>query len=104
MATEVRSEDEAPLGLADIKLAKKYFVNVQHREFWMLTMVLFLKYYILDRIHPNEDRYWKRMLKETPKTLWWWMPLRAIDGVLTRLPLLRYMAWTMIMWGEKARV
>jgi SAM-dependent methyltransferase len=101
IATEVRTEDESPLTLADLRLARKYFPNVQHREFWIATLLLFVKYYALDRVHPNQDRYWKRILRETPQSLRWWTPLRPIDAALTRLPLLRWMAWNMVMWGEK---
>jgi ubiquinone/menaquinone biosynthesis C-methylase UbiE len=102
IATEVRTEDESPLKIADLRLARRYFPNVQHREFWISTLLLFLKYFALDRVHPNQDRYWKRILRETPQSLRWWMPLRAIDTALTRLPLLRWMAWNMVMWGEKS--
>lgn len=101
IATEVRTEDESPLKLADLKLARKYFPGVQHREFWISTLFLFVKYYAVDRVHPNQDRYWKRILRETPQQLRWWMPLRAMDMALTRMPLLRWMAWNMVMWGEK---
>lgn len=101
IATEVRTEDEAPLRVTDLWLARKYFPKVQHREFWIATLLLFAKYYAVNRVHPNHDRYWKRILRETPGSLRWWMPLRAIDAALTRLPLLRWMAWNMVMWGEK---
>jgi SAM-dependent methyltransferase len=101
IATEVRTEDEAPLTVVDLRLARKYFPNVQHREFWISTLLLFVKYYAVNRVHPNQDRYWKRILRETHESLRWWMPLRAIDAALTRLPLMRWMAWNMVMWGEK---
>jgi 2-polyprenyl-3-methyl-5-hydroxy-6-metoxy-1,4-benzoquinol methylase len=101
MATEVRTEDESPLTLRDVKLAKKYFPDLQHREFWISSLTLFLKYYALDRVHPNQDRYWKRILRETPESLRWWLPLRALDGVLTRIPAVRWLAWNMVMFGRK---
>jgi len=101
MATAVRSEDEAPLTFADIVLARRYFSNVRHREFWIAALALFLKYYLLDKVHPNEDRYWKRIYTETSRDLIWWQPLRVLDGVLTRIPLVRRLAWNIVMWGEK---
>ncbi len=101
MATEVRTEDEAPLTFADVKLARNYFTQVGHREFQIATLTLFLKYYLIDRVHPNQDRYWKRILRETDQSLWWWQPLRAMDGILTRTPLVRRLAWNMVMWGTK---
>jgi SAM-dependent methyltransferase len=101
MATGVRTPDEAPLTTADLGLARMYFSDVQHREFWISTLLLFLKYYLKDRVHPNQDRYWKRILRETPETLCWWIPLRSLDRVLTRLPLVRWLAWNTVIWGRK---
>lgn len=101
MATQVRTPDESPLRRADLELARRYFVHVGHREFWMTSLLLFAKYYFKDRIHPNEDRYWKRILREHDATLWWWKPLRAVDAVLTRVPAVRWLAWNMVMWGER---
>lgn len=102
MATEVRTEDEEPLTFADVQLSSQFFANVQHREFWILTLSLFLKYYLIDRVHPNSDRYWKRIYRETTESLGWWIPLEKADRVLARMPLVRRLAWNMVMWGEKS--
>jgi 2-polyprenyl-3-methyl-5-hydroxy-6-metoxy-1,4-benzoquinol methylase len=101
MATETRTEDESPLRWSDLRLARRYFADVRHREFWIASLLLFAKYFLVDRVHPNADRYWKRILRETPRSLRWWLPLRALDAVLTRLPLLRYLSWNTVMWGSK---
>ena len=101
MATEVRTEDERPLTFHDLDLARKYFSNVQHREFWITSLLLFLKYFLVDRLHPNDDRYWKRIYKETPESLHWWMPLRSIDRILSRIPGIRMLAWNIVMYGQK---
>jgi SAM-dependent methyltransferase len=102
MASAVRTPDESPLSTADLDSARKYFRHVGHREFWVSSLLLFVKYFLIDRVHPNEDRYWKRILRETPLSLRWWMPLRTLDKFLTRVPLVRWLAWNMVMWGEKA--
>jgi SAM-dependent methyltransferase len=101
MATKVRTEDESPLTRADIALALRFFPDVQHREFWIASLLLFVKYMVIDRVHPNADRYWKRILKETDDTLGWWKPLRTLDGALTRIPGIRWWAWNTVMWGTK---
>jgi SAM-dependent methyltransferase len=101
MATQVRTPDESPLRRADLALAREYFSCVQHREFWISSLALFAKYYLVDRLHPNDDRYWKRILRERPEGLLWWTPLRAVDSVLTLIPGLRWLAWNMVMWGKK---
>ena len=102
MATAVRTADESPLTFADVALARRFFANVGHRQFQIATLAIFLKYYLIDRVHPNQDRYWKRILRETNRSLWWWQPLRAADVVLTRLPLVNRLAWNMVMWGTRA--
>jgi SAM-dependent methyltransferase len=102
MATQVRTPDEAPLTMADIRLARRYFSRVQHREFWIFTQLLFVKYYLMERIHPNDHRYWKRILRETSASLSWWTPLLSLDRFLTRMPLVRWLGWNVVIWGRKA--
>jgi SAM-dependent methyltransferase len=101
LATKMRTIDESPLGLKDLGLVQTYFEDVGHREFWLTTLLLFIKYYVVDRVHPNDDRYWKRILRETRKTLWWWIPFRTLDSVLTHLPAVRYLSWNTVIWGTK---
>lgn len=67
----------------------------------MASLLLFIKYLVVDRVHPNADRYWKRILKETDHTLRWWKPLRTLDAALTRIPGIRWWAWNTVMWGTK---
>lgn len=102
MASAVRTQDETPLTTADIHLARKYFSQVQHREFWIFTLLLFVKYYLVERIHPNQDRYWKKILRETPPSLSWWRPLLSLDRFLTKVPLVRWLGWNVVIWGRKA--
>jgi len=101
MATEVRTPDESPLTRRDVSLAENYFENVDHREFWIASLALFGKYYFIDRVDPNAVRYWKRILHETPERLQWWKPLARLDELLTRLPAVRWLAWNMVLWGNK---
>src|SRR6185503_5848208 len=101
MATGVRTADEQPLRFADLKRFSRYFVDVRHREFWFLSLSLFLKYFLIDRIHPNAERYWKKIYSESTG-LWWWKPLRNTDAALMRIPLLRRLAWNIVIHAEKA--
>jgi SAM-dependent methyltransferase len=103
IATKVRTPDERPLTQADWRLARRYFEHVGHREFWIATLMLFAKYYVLDRVHPNEDRYWKRILTEKPESLRWWKPLLYLDAVLSRVPGVQLLAWNTVLWGNKSR-
>lgn len=101
MATKVRTEHEKPLGFNIVQEYEEFFEQVEHHEFWLSALLIFVKYYLVDRIHPNQDRYWKRILREGPATLAWLKPLLALDQQLLRVPPLRYMAWTILVSARK---
>lgn len=101
MASEVRSDDEAPLGRNDINMFDDYFESVQTRFFWLTTLLLFLKYFLIDRVHPNKDRYWKRIYRENEHNLRWWKPLRWIDRQLLRIPGLRWLSWNVVVIAKR---
>lgn len=101
MATAVRTDDEEPLRFDILSLFADTFQSVQHRQFWFLSLLIFVKYYLIDRVHPNDDRYWKRILKETSGTIPWIKPLLKLDNWLLKLPLLRRMAWTIVIYARK---
>ena len=104
MARKVRTENEQPLGVGDVRLTEKFFEKVDVRHFWILSQLLFLKYYLIDHIGPNDDRYWKRIYTETSRKLWWWLPLLNIDKMLTRLPGIRWLSWNMVMVARQPRL
>jgi 2-polyprenyl-3-methyl-5-hydroxy-6-metoxy-1,4-benzoquinol methylase len=102
LATGVRSEGERPLTFSQLEIFERVFSDVHHREFWLTALLLFLKYFFVDRVHPNADRYWKRILREDEEALRrWFEPLLRLDRVLLRVPPLHYMAWNMVTWGRK---
>ena len=102
LATNVRTEDEQPLRFSDLKYFRELFSEVQHREFWLTTLLIFFKYFLLDRIDPNSERYWKRILSEDSDRIgWWYKPLQRLDNVLLLLPPLQFMAWNIVIYGRK---
>jgi SAM-dependent methyltransferase len=102
LAHRVRTPTETPLRVSDFSLFKKHFSQASFNFFWLFGLSIFLKYFLVDRLHPSRVRYWKHVLKETPDTLWWWYPLAKIDRVLTKIPILNLLSWTVVMSGKKA--
>lgn len=102
LASKVRTEDEAPLSRADFKLLRRTFPRSRVDFFWLSTQLLFLKYWVFDRLSPSRVRYWKRIYDETDASLWWWKPLRWLDqSILLRLPGIRWLAWNGVFIGRK---
>ncbi|MCR4414554.1 MAG: class I SAM-dependent methyltransferase [Thermoguttaceae bacterium] len=103
MSPDVRTADESPLTFDELTRLRRHFARVEYRVFWIASLLLFVKYYFVDGVHPNRERYWKRVLKESPRRLWWWYPLAAVDGVLTRIPVVRRLARSIVICAQKAR-
>jgi SAM-dependent methyltransferase len=102
MATKVRTTDEHPLTRSNIRLIRKIFPCCEIRMFWLLTLVIFIKFYLIDRVHPNEERYWKRIYKVNEKIDWWFSPLSKIDNLILRLfPFLRWWCWNIVVIAKK---
>jgi ubiquinone/menaquinone biosynthesis C-methylase UbiE len=101
LATQVRTADEQPLGIEDLNLVKQYFSRVEHHHFWLLTLSLFLKYFLMDRVSPNAERYWKKIYHETTESLRWWIPLRDLDDLLLRIPGVRWLSWNVVFIATK---
>jgi 2-polyprenyl-3-methyl-5-hydroxy-6-metoxy-1,4-benzoquinol methylase len=101
IATKVRTEDEAPLGVEDLRLLQRYFGAVESKHFWFLAQAIFIKYFLVDRISPNSARYWKLIYREDERSLWWWRPLEKVDRVLLGFPLIRWLSWNVVFVAAK---
>ena len=98
MATLVRTEDEHPIKRCDVALARSLFPHIRIRFFWLSALIVFLKFYLIDRVHPNADRYWKRILTEEAQLRPIVRPLMALDAILFALiPPLRWWGWNIAM-------
>lgn len=102
MASDVRTEDEHPLRRSDFRLFAYRFSEVKTRFFWLTTLLVFLKFFLIDRVDPNEDRYWKRILTREPELRRWYKPLEKLDRViLAVLPFLRWWCWNAAIVARK---
>lgn len=102
MAMGVRTEDEHPLRRADVAAIRGMFSASEVRMFWLLALALFAKFYFVDRVDPNADRYWKRIFRVEREIRWWFRPLAALDGVLLRLmPPLGWWCWNVVVVARR---
>lgn len=101
MATEVRTEDEHPLTLADIRAIRLHFRSSQIRWFWLTTLLVFIIMAVIQRRSPNKERFWKKVVEEADRWAWLYRPLELLDNVLlTVFPFLRPLCWNVVVIGR----
>lgn len=98
IAKEVRTEDERPLSFEQIERFKADFDRVQHEEFWLTTLSVFLKFYLWDRVNPNRERYWKKIYTDASEIEPMFRPLHTLDQQLLRwVPALGRLCWNTVI-------
>jgi SAM-dependent methyltransferase len=95
MAGQVRSVDEHPLGTADLRCMSAMFRTTEVQFTWFFTLLVFLKFYFVDQIHPNEERYWKKIIYDYESLRAWYQPLAVLDRLVLGIPGVRWLAWNM---------
>ena len=98
LAEAVRTPDERPLRFRDIARFAPYFAEVSHKEFWLTSLAIFGKFFLVDRAHPSRERYWKKVITDAAANAWWFRGLPALDErILARLPVLSAMCWNTVI-------
>jgi len=98
MATEVRSKDEHPLKIADIRIFSKYFDSVSTKYLWFTTLIIFVIMAVVQLRNPNQERYWKKIEEEGNKWAFLYRPLEKLDTfLLSVFPVLNYLCWNVVI-------
>ena len=101
IATSVRTEDEQPLDINIVNFVKSLFSTTTYDTFWIATLWIFLRFYLIDRVDPNQERYWKKIIIEQEKLQPTYQRLEKIDLVLKKLPLIKRFAWNIAVVATK---
>lgn len=102
MSPAVHTPDEHPLTMADLRLFDARFEGVERRGFWLTTLLIFVKFWLVDRADPATERYWKLILDRERSLRPLYSPLAALDRVLLALcPWLTRWCWNIVMMGRK---
>jgi 2-polyprenyl-3-methyl-5-hydroxy-6-metoxy-1,4-benzoquinol methylase len=104
IAKEVRTPDEKALTFADVERFRDSFGSLTHREFWLTTLAVFLKFYLIERVDPNRERYWKKIYTDAARIEPLFSPLRRVDDwLLDRVPLLGRLCWVTVITVAEPR-
>lgn len=102
IATKVRTEDEAPLDINIINFVATQFSQVEYDTFWLATLWIFIHFYLIDRIDPNHERYWKKIIIEHRQLQNRYQCLERFDRVLKQVPGMRKYAWNLAIVATKS--
>jgi 2-polyprenyl-3-methyl-5-hydroxy-6-metoxy-1,4-benzoquinol methylase len=104
MAAAVRTPDEHPLTRSDLAYIRTRFAKVETRFFWYSALVIFIMYFLVNRLHPGESRYWKRIHEDASRVGWWLTWLHKVDRVLFAwIPGIKWLSWNMVIRAETKR-
>ena len=97
MAFKVRTPDEHPLVYKDFDTIGRHFQSIHYKEFQLTTLGIFLWFYLGERIHPSEERYWRKFVLEGERYKKAFNFLFSIDNfLLKRIPPLRRYCWNVV--------
>lgn len=101
-AMSVRTEDEHPLKMNQLKIFKKYFSEVKFETTWFFSLWIFIKFYFFDHIDPNKERYWKKILVDHKKLEKTYARLEKNDKIFLKIfPFLRRYCWNIVIVAKK---
>lgn len=102
LAEANRTATERPFRFKELGHARSLFRSVDHREFWLVSLYLFLHFFFVERASPSKVRYWKKVIEDAPKYEWLVRPLYRWDDRLLRWwPFLGRLCWNTVIVMEK---
>lgn len=102
MAEGVRTPDEHPIKRSDMKLFKQRFAVTRYKFFWLSALLVFVRFWLIDRIHPSADRYWKLIITREKELRSMVAPLLGLDRLVLRVvPVLGWWCWNIAIVVRK---
>ena len=101
MAKEVRTDDEHPLTMAIVRDVRSLFREVAYDTFWLFALWIFIRFYLIERVHPNDERYWKKIITDEPRLRPLYCRLERLDQLVKRLPWIKRFAWNIAVVATK---
>jgi SAM-dependent methyltransferase len=101
IATKVRTEDEMPLDISIINYIRSLYSKTNYDTFWLASLWIFLQFYLIENVNPNEERYWKKIIIEQDRLGKTYLSLEKLDTVLKKLPFMKRLAWNLAVVATK---
>jgi len=79
-----------------------FFEDVRHRCFWLATLWIFVRFYVVERVNPSKERYWKKIIREHARLAARYRRLERVDEWLLRtFPFLGRYCWNIAVVATK---
>lgn len=103
IAKKVRTTTEEPLKYAKLdRLTNLKFKKSFHKEFHLVTLLIFLWFFVIERTNPNKERYWKKIIDDGKKVGRVFHILVKIDELIFKLiPPIKMFCWNTVLIYEK---
>ena len=101
MATKVRTEDERPLDIGIVRMFEHMFSKVEYDTFWLAALWIFIRFYFFERVDPNRERYWKKIITEEPRLRPVYLRLEKLDRILKKINYLKRFSWNIAIVAVK---
>lgn len=101
IAKDVRTEDETPLDINIVQFTKKLFSEVEYDTFWLVSLWVFIQFYLIERVDPNRERYWKKIIDEEPRLRSLYYRLEGLDRLVKKVPFMKRFAWNIAVVATK---
>ena len=75
-----------PLHIEVTKFVKSLFRETIYDTFWLTTLWIFLRFYLIERVDPNKERYWKKIIAESTRLEPTYRRLERLDRLLKKAP------------------
>ncbi len=97
LAKDVRTKMERPFTFSDIKKLGKGFRYITHTEQQLFTTLIFVWFFVGERLNPSRARYWKKIIDESERYAKVFKFLEKIDWLILKIPLLKMLCWNTVV-------
>jgi hypothetical protein len=80
---------------------QRLFGSTKFDTFWIATLWIFLQFYLIEKVNPNQERYWKKIILEQARLKPMYSRLERVDRLVKKLPLMKRMAWNLAVVATK---
>ena len=98
LAQSVRTKDEHPLHMKQLALFRRLFHTVKYECCWFFSLWVFLRFFLIEHVNPNQERYWKKVIVEHERLKPIHGPLEKLDrAFLKKFPFMKRYCWNIVI-------